>query len=507
MSNAFMKLHDFALGQGLLDKVPELAQQLRETTEKFLSLARRSSEDESKDESQATSHEYDTETRDQRSSPLEAPTSSSPEAFDKTIQEQGVAVTRSVAPFGGYIVSHEPSFDAAIEDKTISPFMPSPPTMPESGDYEIIAQPTLENASFPFAFPGNGSPLSGYLNPSPYNALAGPDSFSPFEVTFGRRLQRKALEQAFLLVTHPSPDPVKFAKVFGFCMAFESVDKIKERLYLGLRKGGDISLNDWAVPFLHLGGAGTRFPDYVSDNAASNDAGDRSSAARIGNEGLYDPLRPRFQTGFSTGPFNERVTEVRDSRLDESMRMLIPGFDGRFFDCDDTELYLRQRGVYISPLAETVVAEVDMDDFQDSPSNKTQILDHNGVPAPNGLFGPSASELAAVAGLHGIETAASLVDQNNLFLGTGPQSVSGGGQPQNNSSLPDSDISPFILQHTQFNDGDSLPVTSAPSYGTDSVLFPLTNAVPLSKRKQIVTIHVPTFIKGMFIVDYRPDGC
>lgn len=81
------------------------------------------------------------------------------------------------------------------------------------------------------------------------------------------------------------------------------------------------------MPFVHLGGAGTHYPAHQSDKSCM----------------------PKFQTGLSMGPFGEEVISTRDNLLKDDWKTFVPGFDfeGRFFDPNDVENYLRSRGIDI----------------------------------------------------------------------------------------------------------------------------------------------------------------
>jgi hypothetical protein len=87
----------------------------------------------------------------------------------------------------------------------------------------------------------------------------------------------------------------------------------------------------------------------------------------VGNQGMKEPYKPVQSAGFGMGPFDADVEEARDLRVDSKMRIIVPGFEGTFFDPDEIEFYLRQRGVYIPPAADFVSAEIDVNDF----SNET----------------------------------------------------------------------------------------------------------------------------------------
>jgi len=133
-------------------------------------------------------------------------------------------------------------------------------------------------------------------------------------------------------------------------MLFEPREAIVSRLRTVLRKYDESeSLNYWGVPFYSLGGAGTHLALPGADRAR-----------RVGNQGMQDVLKPAQSAGFGSGPFDERVESMRDTGLlDRDMRMLLPGFEGEWFDCDEVEMWLVQRGVVVPPGADFVEAEVD----------------------------------------------------------------------------------------------------------------------------------------------------
>src|SRR6266699_5557276 len=81
MSNAFMRLHDFAVSQGLLDRMPEFGEQLRSTTEKFLTLARRSSDDDDAKDDEQLDTNSEGQGQSRKSQPREG--SSSPEPAER----------------------------------------------------------------------------------------------------------------------------------------------------------------------------------------------------------------------------------------------------------------------------------------------------------------------------------------------------------------------------------------------------------------------------------------
>lgn len=322
MSNVFMQLHDFAMATGALDRNPELGRQLRITTERFLALARKASEDGStnKDDDGGS---HPSPSSHHTASPSHR-ISTSPEAID---------IPRSEPPpllWGGYTITHEPA--------TPSLFLPDPP----SNDFEIITQPTPENASFPFGTASFSFPSS----------LPPPTTYTPHESTFGRRLHRHATERALYLISMPDPPPARFHRVFGFCLLLETREAIHERTRRTVQKSIQESLAYWPYPFHNLGGAGAHGFD------APLGAGER-----YGDQGTVDVMKPgQTNGGFGAGPFTAGVGAAREL-LDGEMRMGVEGFGGEFFDPEEVELYLRIRGLVIPGGVDEVTAVVDLDGF------------------------------------------------------------------------------------------------------------------------------------------------
>lgn len=253
---------------------------------------------------------------------------------------------------------------------------------PENLSYEVITQPTPENASFPSYAPDPRAP-GGWIEqptaaPHPQqvffqqqvgfehalvnNPMANPDSSAANEATFGRRLQRRTLERGLTLIQMKTPPPDRFGAVFGFCLLVESRDQIINRLTTCLHSFREESLNYWRFPFHNLGGAG-----FSSGRATPGTSID----ARIANQGFVESYKPQEVTGFAMGPFSAQVESVKDSHLDKRMQIDYPGFAGEFLDVEEIERYLHKRGIVIPPRAEFVEAELNTNDFGDGPTTGT----------------------------------------------------------------------------------------------------------------------------------------
>lgn len=396
MSDAFMKLHSFAMSNGFLDTIPAFAKELHSTTEKFLMLAKKSSEC-SGENSRATSPEKDPGASEKP--PVEQPD----KAMSRDVVGDQPTITGSSV--WGYRFSTEAQTAPALTiPDLLIPQAAQPATTHAPMGYEIITMPTVDNASFPFepnaqeSFFAQGIHPAGHQILTPNETPPGfslstsasasaslpmPNTLAFAEPTFGRRLQRSTIEFACRLSSMPNPPGDRFAKAFGFCLLFEPIDQIRARLHRALEKTRQESLNNWRVPFWALGGAGQHQLGGQQHQSQQHQQQQQSDKP-VGNQGTVDVEKHAFGGNFGFGPFDAGTTEARDRHVDASMHIMLPGFQGDFFDPDEVEVYLQSRGVCIQPGQDYVTAEVDMSWFEGQQQQQQQAT---------GSYGDWASEM------------------------------------------------------------------------------------------------------------------
>ncbi|RGP63139.1 bzip family transcription factor [Fusarium longipes] len=399
MSKEFMNFFDFVLSQGMLQGAPEMARRLNDTTRKFLSLTRKSAEDSNRD--------------DPGGAPAPAPAPMQDEGATQPTERRTWADTSSTSsPSSDNISAPEPLVSDAIPQQKhqttpqrVDGHIRQQATPPLNLPYEIITMPTTDNASFPVY--DTQTPINLDQNPflqSPFPAVPSPPSYSSQERSFGRRLQRAALEAGLRLASMTNPPPHRYAQVFGFCLLFEPRESIVRRMSSTLARVSQESLYVWRYPFTNLGGAGTFFPDnqgaegYSSTNLNGN-------RLYLGNQGLVQSMKPPEMTGFSMGPFDPDVETTRD-RVDERMRMMFKGFEGDFFDADEAETYLRHKGIVIPANVDFVDAEIDIGSLSESPDlsgfglNSNSFFGAHQAPVPNqGLYIPTQQSATDVSSM------------------------------------------------------------------------------------------------------------
>jgi hypothetical protein len=501
MSNAFMQLHDFAVNAGLLDQIPEFGRQLRETTEKFLALARNASDDDSAHRGEPLAivldGSDDAEARTDHPDPVSPGQISSSESMlavtaPKAAETATAADEEPKTLYGGIIVSHEPVDQTDLLPSVSTSVVPDALTAPILS-YETSVHPVSDDTSVPSGS-ASGYEGSDSLTPPPRRLeLSVPDSYSSHETTFGRRYQRYAIECALAFVNMQYPPPHIISRCFGFCLLFESFDDIKRRLSRMAGFGAQQSLDNWQYPFFHLGGAGTHL-----------DASAISTTQRIGNQGTQDVLKPTITAGFATGPFSAELNSIRDTELDKDMRIAMPGFGHEYFDCDEVEMYLYQRGVVIPPGADYIAAEIDASHFDnqgwdadpssvaanfDLVSMENKLAAINGImtsssisPQPSSRSGPTSSDLSDLPAASWPLSDPTLSDESPRGAAPYPATTSAPGSSAANFISPTSD-----------NDLSAFP--ALPSVGDNPLLFDTSPPVQ-SSRRQRVLVNVELLVRG-----------
>ncbi|OAA69078.1 bZIP transcription factor, bZIP-1 [Cordyceps fumosorosea ARSEF 2679] len=280
MSREFHKFHDLVLTNGLLDSSPEVASRLKAITDNFLRLSGMN----------AGETGY-----------------ISPEDERTTVADgfRGPGEASSGSSAG--IQSPQKSIPGTIEYNQQIP-SPAQATVADSiASYEIVAQATPDNASFPLYTALDVVPnLAGFAPASsPFATLPFANSFSYHEITFGRRLQRRTTERGLYLASLANPPPERYAAVFGFSLLFESRESIAQRLTQ--------QLANLVMPF-------------------------------------------QDQTNPQKGPFEEK--------MQQRIRLTF-GFEKEFLNTEEIEMYLCQLGIVIPQQVEFVDAEVDVNELTD----------------------------------------------------------------------------------------------------------------------------------------------
>ncbi|KAL1965793.1 hypothetical protein VTN77DRAFT_5114 [Rasamsonia byssochlamydoides] len=294
MSRSVVALNEKLTDSGLLTLRPHLSRELHEMAQKFQSLARVTSQEQEKEP------EVDNQASSMLKSPPDSVLSYSSSSHDcKPSDVHGEPFQTAVS---------DPLNDACLApyQHDINHFQQREARHPQS---EIVGLQGLEQASFTMSFPALSRPR--YLKPTP--------TYSFQETSFARRLHRTCIESAYRLLVDSSANPARALKTFGFTLRIWNKSNLIEKFHLLMNRTADESLEDWAVPFFPVGGAGTHYPRR--DNG-------------------YGLAR-------NVGPLPLHLAHIRHE--DKTLQDIASaaGFDGEWFDAYDVEGYLRERGVFL----------------------------------------------------------------------------------------------------------------------------------------------------------------
>jgi hypothetical protein len=319
MNKSFLQFHDNAIDSGLVLSKPSLAQHLKDTTEEFVSLAKIASIDSDHEEEAANIAELENSNR--------VDSSNNPE-YQDFAQSQDTAGDQ-------YTLGYEMTFGANDgSDGDVDELPQYMPTDTSTSGTLVETNDSLKEWSFlnnyqqlnaevhipTFDFESLLPPI-----PKPLKASV-PYTYSFQETSFARRLHRLCLERAFRLLTNPDVDQGYIKRAFRFTFTFSNRRRMLARFQELLKRKAGESLENWNVPFFHVGGAGTHFP-------------------RLDEQGrpLYPPniFSPAKAFGPLALPTAEKPRE--EATIEQLLESI--GFGGVWFDSHDVEGYLRTMGI------------------------------------------------------------------------------------------------------------------------------------------------------------------
>jgi hypothetical protein len=468
MSNIFISLHDYAVGRGLLQREPDFGNHLKSTTERFLALAKSVLSDENSKDEDGTSQDGSKPSHSEADLEHVNRSVESKRTTSKAPQSESLPALDSV---WGYQVTSDDNRNNQMNqiDWNQQPYMGT-----SRQDHQIISRATVDNASFGFDLFDNDN-LQLYRAEIPevndYQSLTAFQESLPLtktlahhETSFGRHLQRVALETGFKLITAKNANLDLINSVFGFCLRFETREDIAMRLKRAMETNSKDSLYAWRAPFVHLGGSGTYYPQ---------------------NETLNGPMMPKFRTGMSMGPFSPQVINTRETAMFDDFRINMPGFEGEFFDSNDVEGYLRGRGIDIPPNVEFVTVDLDQLRMYDISSPRS-LSDSNTI-KPYSPKTPRSPEVRFKELTGQEDTVQSQMDDfvMNISNNDIDMSFSFPFPEWDNQEQSKSSDNPFDLAGPIFN---SLPI---PQNSTN-----VSNGDQLYQDKHLVTLSVTTLIQG-----------
>jgi hypothetical protein len=322
MNKSFLEFHDNAIDSGLVLSNPSLTQQLKATTAEFVSLAKLASIDSDHEEEAANIAELEHSNKTE--------SSSNKLDYQNFGQSQDSAGDQYTLGFG-FTFDENDGSDADVEElpqyiptdtSTSGALVETNDSLKEwsfISDYQQLnAEVHIPTFNFENLLPPIQKPLKASV----------PYTYSFQETTFARRLHRLCLERAFRVLTNPDIDPEYIKRAFRFSFSFSNRRRMLARFQELLKRKAGESLENWNVPFFHIGGAGTHFPRLDAQGKP------------IYPPNIFSPAR-------AFGPLALPTAETpRDEATIEQLLESL-GFGGVWFDSHDVEGYLRTKGIHL----------------------------------------------------------------------------------------------------------------------------------------------------------------
>ncbi|KAI9815835.1 MAG: hypothetical protein M1832_005249 [Thelocarpon impressellum] len=460
MNRSFLDFNDDAIRSGIVQLRPALAKKLKETTQRFLSLAQISSGGSDNDTEECG------EVRHAEEQPQPRPTHSKRTrngSGPPTAPAKGRNSARSCFDMP-YPVFTQRTDDPPERMETSSADAHQDIIPSHYQQFRAVV-PDVDQWAQSLTFPGQDLG-------APQPALRAPVSTYAHEPTFGRRLLRAALEAAYRLLVDPLASAARRDKVFRFCFARGDTEKMIARTtQLLLRMNNDSEKKPWALP------RPRRACGETSPNGYSVDGLDASMV-----RGLSDGVLSTIES-CSDG------TTAKDMTI-----------ESEWLDADGVEEYLRGKGVRLDTAVLTEEVEVEVAD----PISPDMDL----PPSPLAFGFGSAGGVASVSG--GSRNSPTTPDEGALPDASLIEDFSQ--TPDFDVSLGDwnfgaAELDDFLAGYRSASHPVKSPLAvaskEAPEYRADDAGEPLgyfgsgSGVQPTKKRKRARTIDVSKLLRAL----------
>lgn len=274
ISESFLWLSNELMTSGLLTMYPDLAQKLHKATERCLSSARQTGTEEKgkllakQEEPQETQLRtiVDADGIAAGHMGLAMPIDGNSWSLG-THGQAAAAVNTGYAGVGNSVTTDSSMGNPGTGNSLrFTQAQPSSVRLEDSLSNPSIAFTPRLNMFLPDSLVSFPYPLPAmYSIPLPhYPAVPfGPYRFEEF--TLAHRLQRSVVERGYHFVKTANVDPAFFAKAFGFLINILTRDQITAFFEIRFRQG-IWAADEWNIPFVSLGGAGTHYPRQFRTN-------------------------------------------------------------------------------------------------------------------------------------------------------------------------------------------------------------------------------------------------
>jgi hypothetical protein len=340
MNKAFLAFSERILASNVLQNSPDLAKELRDTTEGFLAMAKTAGNNSSADSDEFEPDKMDVLSAETAPQVLPRPTTNSSNEARMVDIGMGYVQIVDEAPVHGQLTPPEDYVDTSFPNAIAVP--PANQRFQPFGNSDFTLFPATVDSTQPiltssYAVSSVTPPSNQYNLESDESSLMklmsipAPYTFSVNETTFARRLQRAGYERAFHILSKAESRPETYQRVFRLSLPFNTRETLIRKVRYSLTSTNPGTPSVLCTPFLHLGGAGTHYTTSRTSN---------SYIVTLGPHVKHE-MRHDLDTG-----------KVLDIDLRE--------YEGEWFDSNDVEGFLLELGVAINPrisFAEATVEE------------------------------------------------------------------------------------------------------------------------------------------------------
>ena len=309
----FRDYHDQVCNTGMLANDPVLARKLQNMANRFDEVVRQAS-------AQDSDHEAD----------FEVSKLQEVDSQEQTQENLQSAQPTNAVPAWGYEMSYEPMEEGDDANFTTA-----------AGDRELV--PTKDLVTGNWELDNSSQNYSVFDVPQGFFGDTGlpmeidrplkvsqPYTYSFQETSFHRRLHRMCLEQGYRILTAPNIDPAYVNRRYKLTFCISNRRRMVQRFQEVLKRKAGEPLENYAMPFVGVGGAGKHFP----------------RRDELGNP-IYPPNIVTPAQFF--GPLMPVQVETPRPHNEESYAQLLEslGFGGEWFDSHDVEEYLKTKGLFL----------------------------------------------------------------------------------------------------------------------------------------------------------------
>ena len=315
MNSSIQKFNDLAEEAGLGVSNVNLALQLQETVQNIAQMAENASAN------------YDDFVEHKK-----ATKDDSNEAVHNQIEENTATRSLRFPSFDGdfFGPSTDETTTAALTQRNV-PSVPSHEIIHESREHWVGTLTSNENS------PSYQKRQTSFFDLLIRPSLTSPTvmdtiSYSFLETSFARRLHRQTLEMGY---SDSLVRPERFRRIFKIPLLYLGDEVVRERVKFRLVKGLDEPVDGFFSPFRYLGGAGKHYPER-----------DEYTRVLKGPSGFVCSL--------------DGLQDMADGKdhVTSEAYLGMKGYEGEWFDPNDVEGYLEERGFHIDP--QSMFAEGEM---------------------------------------------------------------------------------------------------------------------------------------------------